>query len=153
VQLPSSLLPNTTYTYSVTGVTDISGNAITPVTTTFTTGSSFDFTSPTATVASPANGATSVLVSTTASVTFSAAMSPVLIDSNHIYLRTHNTQTLVETTLTISPDLKTVTLTPTAPLTPATIYDLVTATPNWYLTDIAGNPYYNTGVVSTFTTQ
>jgi len=153
ISLPSALLPNTTYTYNVTGVTDISGNAITPVTSTFTTGASFNFTNPTVTTFSPGNGATSVPDATTASITFSTAMDPILIDENHIYLRTHNTQTLVPATLTISPDNKTVTLIPTAPLAPATIYDLFTTSPTWYLYDIAGNPYYNTGVISTFTSQ
>ena len=54
VQLPWTLAPNTQYTYNVTGVTDLSGNAITPVTSTFTTGSGFDFTQPT--VASTVTG-------------------------------------------------------------------------------------------------
>ena len=38
VQLPWALAPNTQYTYNVTGVTDMSGNAMTPATSTFTTG-------------------------------------------------------------------------------------------------------------------
>jgi hypothetical protein len=154
VQLPWALQPNTTYTYSVTGVTDYNGNPMTPATSTFTTGSSFDFSNPSVTATSPVNGDTAVPDNTTAlSVTFSEAMNPVLIDSNHVYLRTHNTQTTVDTTFTLSADHKSVILTPTAPLAAATIYDLVTWPPNWYMTDIAGNPFYNYGVVSTFTTQ
>jgi hypothetical protein len=154
VQLPYTLQPNTTYTYNITGVTDYAGHPITPVTSTFTTGSSFDWATPTITAAAPVNGTTGV--SDTApvlSVTFSMSMDPVLIDTNHIYLRTHNTQTAVPTTLTFSANYKTVYLTPTAPLTAGTIYDIVTASPNWYLYDIAGNYFYNTGVVTTFTTQ
>ncbi|MGH9605831.1 MAG: Ig-like domain-containing protein [Terracidiphilus sp.] len=155
VQLPYALQPNTTYTYNITGVTDFNGNAMTPVSTTFTTGSTYNFTQPTVTAVSPANNATAVPDNTNAiTVTFSAPMDPALIDGNHIYLRTHNTQTLVPTTFTISADLKTVTLTPvTEPLGAVTIYDVVTNTPNWYLTDISGNAYTSTGVVSTFTTQ
>jgi hypothetical protein len=154
VQLPSSLLPNTTYTYNITGVTDYNGNAITPVTSTFTTGSSFDWNSPTATAVTPANGATGVNDTTPGlSVVFSEAMDPVLMDASHIYLRTHNTLTTVPTTFTMSADYTTVYLTPVSPLSAATIYDVVTAAPNWYLTDIVGNPYYPTGVISTFTSQ
>lgn len=154
VQLPSSLLPNTTYTYNITGVTDYTGNAITPVTRTFTTGSSFDWNSPTVTAVTPANGATAVNDTTPGlSVVFSEAMDPVLMDANHIYLRTHNTQTTVPTTFTMSADYTTVYLTPVSPLSAATIYDVVTAAPNWYLTDITGNPYSPTGVISTFTSQ
>jgi len=152
VQLPFALLPNTTYTYNITGVTDLNGSAITPVSSTFTTGSSFSFTSPTVTAVVPANGATNLSVTTPLSVTFSTAMDPVLIDSNHVYLRAHNTQTVIPSTFTISSDYKTVSLTPTVPLAAATIYDLVATASNWYLTDIAGNAYTGPGVVSTFTT-
>ncbi len=155
VQLPSALLPNTQYTYNVTGVTDLNGNPMTPATSTFTTGSSYDYTTPVATSATPANGVTGVNDATPGlSVTFNEPMDPVLMDSSHIYLRTHNTQTLVPTTWTQSADYKTVFLTPAAPLAAATIYDLVTASPEgWYLYSIAGNYYSQTGVVTTFTTQ
>jgi hypothetical protein len=153
VQLYSALAPNTTYTYSIAGVKDYSGNLMSTVTSTFTTGSLFDFTSPNLTSTTPANSATGVAANATLSFTFDSAMNPVLIDSGHLYLRTHNTQTLVPTTFTISADYKTITLTPTTALTGATIYDLVTNSPNWYMTDIAGNPYYPSGVVATFTTQ
>jgi hypothetical protein len=46
-----------------------------------------------------------------------------------------------------------VTLIPTAPLAARTIDDIVLSSPNWYMTDIAGNPFNNTGVAATFTTQ
>ncbi len=154
VILPWSLKANTTYTYNISGVQDYNGNPMTPVTRTFTTGSSFAWANPTVTAASPLNGATGVNTATPAvSLTFSTAMNPILIDTGHIYLRNHNTSVVVPATITISADYKTVQVTPTAPLTAATIYDLVTSNPNWYLTDIAGNPFYAPGVVSTFTTQ
>jgi hypothetical protein len=153
VALPSALLPNTTYTYSVSGVTDLTGNAMAPITSTFTTGSGFNFTNPTVVAFTPANGATSVPDATTATITFSTAMNPILIDGNHIYLRTHNTQTLVPANVSIDATLKTVTVTPLAPLTPATIYDLFTTSPTWYLYDISGNPYTSTGIISTFTSE
>jgi hypothetical protein len=80
-------------------------------------------------------------------------MDPVLINTNEIYLRTHNTQTVVPTTLTISPDYTTVTLTPTAPLAASTIYDIYYYPNPWWLTDIAGNSSTNNyGILSTFTT-
>lgn len=76
-----------------------------------------------------------------------------MLAHDHIYLRTHNTQTAVPTTFTMSADYTTVYLTPVSPLSAATIYDVVTAAPNWYLADITGNPYSPTGVISTFTSQ
>ncbi|HVU45322.1 MAG TPA: Ig-like domain-containing protein [Terracidiphilus sp.] len=154
ITLPYALQPNTSYTYNVTGVTDLNGNAIAPVTSSFTTGGSFDFSGPSVASTVPVNSSTNVSVTTPLSITFSEAMNPVLIDSNHIYLRTHNTQTTVPATFTISSDYKTVTLTPTVALAASTIYDLVTSNPNWCMTDIAGNNINNCGLVvqSSFTT-
>jgi hypothetical protein len=68
--------------------------------------------------------------------------------------------TVVPTTLSFSPDFKTVTLTPTSPLAESTIYDLVIYGNNFWPYDIAGNSFsysgyvtYNSGYVfSEFTT-
>jgi hypothetical protein len=157
VQLPYALQPNTQYTYNVTGVTDMSGNAITPVTSNFTTGTGFDFTDPTIISTIPANGVTTTGVPTTVSLTSSEALDPVLITSSQFYLRTHNTQTTVPTTISISSSATpsvatTITLTPVTPLADSTIYDIVYWPNNWWPTDIAGNNLSNYGVEATFTT-
>ncbi|MFZ1084781.1 MAG: Ig-like domain-containing protein [Terracidiphilus sp.] len=157
VQLPWALSPNTTYTYNVSGVTDMGGNAITPVTSTFTTGAGFDFTSPTVASTIPANGATTTGIPASVSLTMSEALNPVLITSSQFYLRTHNTQTTIPTTISISPSATpsvgtTVTLTPVTPLAESTIYDIVYWPNNWWPTDIAGNNLSNYGVEATFTT-
>ena len=155
ISLPYSLSANTNYTINVQGVTDLSGNPIATTNTTFTTGSSFDFTQPSVVSTVPANSAASVAVNTPISVTFSKAMDPVLIDANHIYLRTHNTQTTIPGTVSISGNYKTVTITPTVPLAGTTIYDIVVTNPSgWCLYDQAGNSLNNCSqVVSTFTTN
>jgi hypothetical protein len=154
VQLPWALSPNTTYTYNVTGVTDLNGNPTASTTSTFTTGTSFDFANASVTATVPVSSSTPLAgVPASVSVTFSEAMDPVLINTNEIYLRTHNTQTTVPTTFTISADYKTVTLTPIAPLAESTIYDIYYYANPWWLTDIAGNvSTTNYGVLSTFTT-
>ena len=153
VELPWALAPNTKYTYSVTGVTDYSGNPVTPTTSTFTTGSSFDYSQPAGVSTVPANNATNVDVNTPLSFTFSKAVDPVLVTSSQLYLRNHNTQVTIATTVSgFSADYKTVSLTLAAPLDATTVYDLVYWPNNWYLYDIAGNPSYNYGVWSTFTT-
>lgn len=153
VQLPYALSPNTTYTYNVSGVTDLSGNPTASTTSTFTTGTGFDFTNAGVTATNPVNGTTTTGVPTSVSVTFSEAMDPVLINTNEIYLRTHNTQTVVPSTISISSDYKTVTLTPISPLAQSTIYDIYYYPNPWWLTDIAGNnSTANYGILSTFTT-
>ncbi len=156
VQLPWALAPNITYTFNTTGVTDINGNPASGTTTSsFTTGTGFDWNNPSITAVTPANSSTSVAVNAPLTVTFNEVMDPVLIQSNDIYLRTHNTQTTVPTTLAISYNGSgntVVTLTPTTPLAASTIYDIVVTANNWYLYDIAGNYFPNNGVQSTFTT-
>jgi Bacterial Ig-like domain len=84
INLPSTLQANTQYTINVNGITDMNGNPMAPTTSSFTTGSQFDFTQPSVASTVPANGASAVPVNTTLSVTFSKAMDPVLIDANHI---------------------------------------------------------------------
>ena len=155
ISLPYSLSANTHYTINVNGVTDLNGNPMASTTSSFTTGNSFDFTQPSVTATVPVNGAASVAVSTPISVTFSKAMDPVLIDANHIYVRTHNTQTTIPGVVTLSADFKTVTITPTVPLAGTTIYDILVTNPSgWCLYDQAGNYMNNCSqVVSTFTTN
>jgi hypothetical protein len=155
VQLPWAMAPNTTYTFNVAGVTDLTGNPASGTTTSsFTTGSAFDWANPTATAATPANGTTVTGVNPTITLTFSELMNPVLITSNLIYLRTHNTQTTVPSSVAISTvgGVTVVTVTPTSPLAESTIYDLVYYPNNWYLYDVAGNAENQYGVETTFTT-
>jgi hypothetical protein len=161
VQLPWTLAPNTQYTYNVTGVTDMSGNAITPVTSTFTTGAGFDFSAPYVASTTPANGVTTSGVPTVTSITFNEAIDPVLINTSNVYLQNHNTKSIVPVTLSFSADYMTIYLTPTTPLDQGTIYDLVIYGNNFWPYDIAGNSFnsspnylgYNNGYVySTFTT-
>jgi hypothetical protein len=155
VQLPWALLPSTTYTFNFAGVTDVNNNPLTGTTTSsFTTGTGFDWANPTATAATPATGTTTTGANPVISVTFSELMNPALITSSQIYLRYTNTQVTVPTTLAISTvgGVTVVTLTPTSPLAESTKYDLMYWPNNWYLYDIAGNYEGNYGVQTTFTT-
>jgi hypothetical protein len=159
VQLPYALASNTKYTYNVAGVTDLNGNLITPATSSFTTGSTFDFTNASVTATNPVSSATPLSgVPTSVTVTFSEALDPVLINGNEIYLRTHNTQTPVASTISFSSSPTpgtptTITLTPITPLADSTIYDIYYYPTSWWMTDIAGNnATTNYGVLATFTT-
>ncbi|MGD0894371.1 MAG: Ig-like domain-containing protein [Terracidiphilus sp.] len=157
VQLPYTLQPNTKYTFSVPAtVTDLNGNPATPATSSFTTGSGFDWTNPTVTTVTPANNATGVAVTVHPTITFSEPMNPTLFDSNHVYLETANTSTVIPTTFALSTNGSNetvVTLTPTAPLAESTIYSVVLSNPEgWDLYDWAGNYFVNYGVQTQFTT-
>jgi hypothetical protein len=158
INLPWTLSANTTYTFNVAGVTDLNGNAATGTTTSsFTTGSGFDWNNPGVASALPANSTTGVATSgATISVTFNEVMDPVLFDSSHVYLRNHNTSVTIPTTFAITntATTTTVTVTPTVTLAGSTIFDLVVNNPNWCLTDVAGNNINNCGsqVATSFTT-
>jgi hypothetical protein len=156
VQLPYALSINTTYTYSVTGVTDLAGNLAVPATSSFTTGSSFDFTNAAVTATVPASSSTPLSgVPTSMTVTFNELLDPVLLNTNVIYPRLHNTQTPVPSTLSFAYSSGTtiVTLTPLSPLAESTIYDIYYYPNPWWLTDIAGNnATTNYGILATFTT-
>jgi hypothetical protein len=152
VQLPYTLQPNTVYTYNISGVTDYNGNAIPPTTSSFTTGSSFDWTRPGVAASFPADQSTNVDVNTPLSVTFSKAMDPVLMSSNQVFLVVSNTGARVPTIMSFSADFTTVFLTPSAPLTPNTIYTLYMQINSWWLYDIAGNQLNTGQATATFTT-
>ena len=148
--LPYPLQPNTTYTYNVTGVADYSGNPITPVTSSFTTGGNYDWTRPSVAAFSPADQSQNVDVNSPITITFSKAMNPVLLASNQVFLEEANTGAVVPATLSFSPDYTTVTLTPATALSAATRYTML-VNGSW-ITDIAGNTINTGQVTATFTT-
>ena len=154
VNLPYSLTPSTQYTFNINGVTDLTGNVMTPTTTTFTTGTGFDFSGPGIASTIPANGATSVSVTPAMSVTFTDVMDPVLIDSNHIYLKNNNTGAVIPTTLSFSNNYTTVNLTlpPNVSLAEDTIYDIYVSDPSWCLYNISGEYSCWNQTVAQFTT-
>jgi hypothetical protein len=147
------LTANTTYTISVTGVKDTTGNTIVGTTTsTFTTGPTVDYTTPTVLSITPTNGASGVAVSTNIQIVFSKAMNPVAFDPINGYttLVTTNTSTAVAFTVSFSADFKTATLTTTSPLAAATQYTLNLV--YIAIADVSGN-VSQTNVSSSFTTQ
>ena len=163
VQLPWALAPNTTYTFNFAGVTDLNGNPAQGTTTSsFTTGTGYIWNQPTEVSVTPADQSPSVAVNVAPTITFSTLMNPALIDTNHVYLQTAGTHTVIPTTLAVSvvAGETLVKLTPIVPLVESTIYQVVIGTPYWDLYDVAGNSFtfngyttYNNGYVfSTFTT-
>ncbi|WP_426094491.1 Ig-like domain-containing protein [Flavobacterium sp. DSR2-3-3] len=121
---PSSFLkPNTTYVGRIkTGVKDVMGNALqTDYVWTFSTGMLIV---PTVITTDPANNATSVPLNKTITATFSMPMDPLTLN-NFTFIVNQGTNP-VAGTITYAGSV--VSFTPTAPLTPNTIYTVTITT-------------------------
>ena len=151
----SLLLPNTTYTVHVTGVTDVAGNPAAATTFSFTTGPNFGgatlvFQSATATtqvggqVPLPTTGISNVSDNPTFTITFDHAMDAAGLFSKFggITLRDTSNNLVAGVTLNfaLSTDQKTVTIT-TSGLAAATNYRLWISISNSPPLDIAGVGY------------
>jgi hypothetical protein len=140
---PTSLLAtNTTYSAALTsGITDTTGNALSPVTWTFTTVP--DTTPPTVMSTAPANNDTNVAVGSTIVVVFDEPVANVDTTSFAVT----DAGTPIAGTITASGGGTTYTFTPTATLPAATV---ITVTLSTAITDLAANPLAT--VTFTFTT-
>jgi hypothetical protein len=134
---PTTALATGLYTATITtGAQDLFGNALASnYPWTFTVGAANN-TAPTIVSTFPANGATSVLVNTTVSATFSKAMNPLSINSTTFTL-TDPHGAVITGTYAYNAATLTATFTPTANLAADTIYtaDITTGA-----TDSTGNP-------------
>ena len=126
---PSARLANsTTYTATISGVTDGSGHTMaSPVSWSFTTGPA-----PAVVSATPASGATGMSTSSPATATFNEAMQAGTIN----FTLVNSAGTAVAATVSYNSSTFTTTLTPTSALTAGTTY---TATVSGAL-DMAGDP-------------
>jgi hypothetical protein len=161
----SLLLPNTTYSVNVSGVTDIAGNLAGTTSFSFTTGPNFlttgvddstdlaTITTGTGTTALPSSSTVpNVLLSPTIVVTYSHAIDPAALRNGLITLRDQSNGVLPNTlNFVISSDQTTVTVTTINPLSAGTTYHLASGSGSyWY--DIAGNADASS-INWTFTTQ
>ena len=114
-----SLAPATTYTAILSGVRDLFGNSMAPVSWSFTTAAVVT-TVPTFTGQSPAVNATGVAISAPVTATFSAE-----VQANTISFVLKNGPTAVPSTISYNPATQTVNLTPTSSLAYATTYTAI----------------------------
>jgi YD repeat-containing protein len=132
------LNPNTTYTVTVTGVQDISGNSqASAPPTTFTTGTGADLSSPTISSVTPSSGATGVLRNSTIQVHFSKRINPLTVSTSTFWVALSSTP-LVPITgqpITVSTDGLTATFTPNPTLAASTSYTIQVTTG---ITDLDG---------------
>ena len=114
-----TLRPNTQYTLSISGVTDLSGLVVmTPVTTSFTTGSTVDFAVPQVVGVNPLNGATGVPAVTTIQVQFNKSMNSLTVTASTFNLSIGGNQ--IAGTISVASDGRAATVTPGVPLAPGT---------------------------------
>jgi hypothetical protein len=119
----AALLPAATYTLSVAGVSDLSGNTMaTPFTSTFTAGSAPDLTTATVSSVVPANSATGVLTTAPIQVQFSKMMDVLTLTTQTVTIT--NGSTVVPATLTFNANGTMMTITPTSALSTSTAYTL-----------------------------
>ena len=150
----TTLLPNTTYTISVTGVVDQAGQAQTSAfSSTFTTSGSSDISNGSVTYTVPVASDTNVALNVHPTFYFSKLVNPLSATPAYFYLRNYTTGAIVPTTISVAANQLSATLTPTANLQPNTEYYLY----GYNFTDVAGNTlngtafYFITGASATTT--
>ncbi|MGD0911310.1 MAG: Ig-like domain-containing protein, partial [Terracidiphilus sp.] len=115
------LQPTTTYTMNVAGVKDPAGNVVATETNSFTTGASYDITSPTVVETVPVNGA-SVGTNIVPKLVFNKPLNPLTVNNSGFQLYLNDTGQFIPSTVTLSPSGLEVTITPQIPLLPNTEY-------------------------------
>jgi hypothetical protein len=130
-----ALSPDTTYTISIAGLTDLSGNPMQgAVTTTFVTGESLDLVAPTGSILMVSPLPTNVPMR----IGFNLPISPATVTASAIQLYAGITgpgSVLVPSTYSVSNDDLSITVTPVSPLAPGQSYFLQFRDP----TDFSGN--------------
>jgi hypothetical protein len=118
-----TLRPNTQHTVSVSGVTDLSGvSVMTPMSTTFTTGPTVDFSAPQVSVVTPANGATGVSTQVAIQIQFNKSINPLTMTSSTFTLSIGGNA--IAGTIVVGADGRTATFTPSSPLGPGATYTI-----------------------------
>ena len=133
--LPSRALePDTAYTLTLSGLTDLNGNSLdSAITTGFTTGETPDYVSPTVTATFPALLPTNVPLR----LRFSEPVSPATLTSRQIRVQLGNTPQQVS--LQLASDAMSLTIIPSQTLIPGRSYSLITSG----ILDFAGNAATN----------
>ena len=141
---PSAALSSSTvYTATVSGgangVKNPAGNALAAdASWSFATAAAADTTPPTVTANTPASGATGVATSSTVTVTFSEAMDATTIGSGTFTLS--STAGAVNAAVSYNTSTRVATLTPSAALSPSTVYTATVSGGAAGVKDLAGNP-------------
>ena len=128
------LLGTTAYTVTVNGVVDLSGNVVTPQTTSFTTAAGADLRVPAVSSTVPTTSATNVGTNAVVEVRFNERINPFTVTATTLRVTNSNTSTAVRGTLAVTSDHLSATFTPLTPLQAFTSYMIQISG----ITDLAG---------------
>ncbi|WP_114327548.1 Ig-like domain-containing protein [Candidatus Colwellia aromaticivorans] len=135
------LKENTVHQLTLDGITDLVGNAITPQTTEFTTGTQPDTVSPVLIRTNPFNGATNVAVNAVVNFEVNEALDPARFEHSGTVLRDNVTFLNLPMSSTLSDDARQVTVTPDAALLVNRSHSVFRSGNS--LTDYANNQLFN----------
>ncbi|HKV80417.1 MAG TPA: Ig-like domain-containing protein [Candidatus Sulfotelmatobacter sp.] len=138
------LLQGTSYALSISGVTDTNGNVFSGTyTQTFMTGTAIKLALPQLLSFSPCCGQTAPSSQPAIQIVFDSPMNPLTFDTatGNAVLELTSTSAIVSTGVNISADFKTVTLTPSGPLTSGASYTILVKYGG--VSDMAGNILYS----------
>jgi hypothetical protein len=141
-----ALAANTSYTVTVSGVADVSGNVAPAFASSFTTGTTVVTTRMSVASVAPTSGATAVPTTSTVTLTFNALVDPTTVNSGSVPVRISNTGVVLNGSYTVNGQV--VTFTPSTALPVSTLIS-VTVNTNAVL-DVVGNLV--NGFSSSFTT-
>jgi large repetitive protein len=138
VLTPHAPLPdNTVMTLTISGVTDVAGNAITPQTTTFTVGTGPSVTAPSVINENPFSGATNVAVNTPIQLQINKPLDPGTVNGNTLFIEDDFTFQQVAGTGSLSGDGRTINFLPAVPLPVSRTFSVFFAFRG--ITDLEGN--------------
>ena len=145
------LPPSVVMTLTISGVTDVAGNAVTPFTSTFTTGTAAATSNFGVVVENPVASATNVPVNAAISLQANAQIDGTTVSTNSFQVYDTTLNQTVAGSYSLSPDGKTVYFVPTMQLAAGRGYQV-----NFYyggMTDVAGNSLTNgcTGCLYNYT--
>ena len=136
------------HSLTIDGVRDAAGNAVTPQTTQFTTGTGIDTVRPSVVATSPFNAATDVAVNSPVILDINEAIDPITVDANTVFIRDNTTFVSIPGLYSVSPDGRRISFVPAAPLAVSRGHSVFFS--NRGVTDLAGNRL--TGSNFSFTT-
>ena len=120
----ANLTASTSYTVTVSGFSDITGNLLTPFTGQFTTSSgAADIVQPIITSTVPVGSATAVATNSTITLNYSKPINPISVNANTIYIYSQQSSVQIAGTYAVvnTASTSTVTFTPLSPVPAGTI--------------------------------